>query len=81
VPLLKVAVKKVTYLKDFEGCKDGKSCLVLGGKTSTETENMEEIYEPSVLRQYRGLTTVKVDTSFYSVKLDSEESAKNRPAD
>lgn len=70
VPLLKIEIKKAVYLKDFEVCQTGKSCIVLGGRTKMAAKASGEHFK-EYMRSYRGLKMVAVDTGFYDLKLGS----------
>jgi len=78
VPLLKVEIKKAVYLKDFEVCQTGKSCVVLGGRTKMATKASNEYFK-EYMRSHRGLKMVAVDTGFYDLKLGSSSFVEAQP--
>merc|ERR1711937_979479 len=77
--MVKSGVQRVVYLKDFEGCKGDKNCVMLTSKRKEVLGRMEARVKP-LMKAFRGMQVVSVDTDFYSVKIDAEF-AKQKPAD
>lgn len=64
------SIQKVVYLKDFDSCKQKKSCMVLMGKQQNALARAQSLIKPS-LDHYRKVQVSSVDTSFWDLNIDS----------
>lgn len=68
-PMIKPTMTKVTYLRDFDACRDRKSCLILSSPKREELAQMEVNMRPYV-KEFRGVKMATVDTGFYNLEMD-----------
>lgn len=68
-PLIKPTMTKVTYLRDFDACRDRKSCLILSSPKREELSQIE-INMRAYVKEFRGVKMATVDTGFYDLVMD-----------